>query len=189
MLSRISRRITSRLAPPPLRRPAAVYHLNASRRRYAVATGKRPVDEKVDDLSELYASAKDEVCERTLLIMSFDGVWLASQGFYSPSILHLLSKCYVYITITDKADVVPMVLSHALQFEIAVEETAKKTIYARDDRETAREELQKFKSAYEEAIATSSPEESEEIKRRVGQRLRELDNAVETLNEADNEEH
>ncbi|KAK6340881.1 hypothetical protein TWF696_009196 [Orbilia brochopaga] len=133
MLSRIFRRITPRLSPPPTQRPAA-FHLYALRRHYAAATGKRPVDEKVDGLSELYASAKDE-------------------------------------------------------FEIAVEETAKNSIYARDDRETTREELQKFKSAYEEAIASSSQEDGEEIKRRVGQRLRELESAVETLNEADTEEH
>ncbi|KAK6528948.1 hypothetical protein TWF694_004175 [Orbilia ellipsospora] len=104
------------------------------RYRYSTTSGKRPVDEKVEELSELYASAKEE-------------------------------------------------------FEIAVEETAKNTIYASEDRETAREELEKFKSAYEEAISSSSPEDGQEIKRRVGQRLRELDSAVETLNEADTQEH
>ncbi|KAK6361832.1 hypothetical protein TWF730_005546 [Orbilia blumenaviensis] len=98
------------------------------------STGKRPVDVKVEDLSELYALAKDE-------------------------------------------------------FEIAVEETSKNTIYARDDRETAREEFEKFKSAYEDAVAGSSEEEAVEIKRRVGQRLREMESAMETLNEADREEH
>ncbi|KAF3919000.1 hypothetical protein ABW20_dc0109906 [Dactylellina cionopaga] len=143
MLLRIFRRVTqshplaaikpARIAyAVPLRIPVSAFH-NPRPRPYAT-TGKRPVDEKVEELSELYASAKDE-------------------------------------------------------FEIAVEETAKNTIYAREDRETAREELNKFKTAYGEAIANGSPEDSQEIKRRVGQRLRELDSAVETLNEADNEEH
>jgi len=97
--------------------------------------GKRAVDEKVDDLSELYTAAKDE-------------------------------------------------------FEIAVEETSKNTIYAKDDRETAREEFEKFKSAYQEAISsnTLSVEETDEIKRRVGQRLRELDSALANLSEADTKE-
>ncbi|KAK6350929.1 hypothetical protein TWF718_004110 [Orbilia javanica] len=98
------------------------------------STGKRPVDAKVEDLSELYASAKDE-------------------------------------------------------FEIAVEETSKNTIYARDDRETAREEFEKFKQAYEDAVATSSEEDGLEIRRRVGQRLREMESAMETLSQADMEEH
>ncbi|KAK6521342.1 hypothetical protein TWF506_001565 [Arthrobotrys conoides] len=98
------------------------------------STGKRPVDAKVEDLSELYASAKDE-------------------------------------------------------FEIAVEETSKNTIYARDDRETAREEFEKFRVAYEEAIVGGSEEEGLEIRRRVGQRLREMESAMEALSQADNEEH
>ncbi|KAF3924677.1 hypothetical protein AA313_de0205555 [Arthrobotrys entomopaga] len=101
---------------------------------YSTTSGKRPVDEKVEELSELYANAKEE-------------------------------------------------------FEIASEETTKNTIYASEDRETAREELAKFKVAYEEAISNSSPEDGQEIKRRVGQRLRELDSAVETLNEADTQDH
>ncbi|KAF3919343.1 hypothetical protein ABW21_db0203480 [Orbilia brochopaga] len=130
MLSRISRRVLApRLLLSPTRQLAVF-----TAYRFASTTGKRPVDEKVDGLAELYVSAKDE-------------------------------------------------------FEIAVEETAKNSIYARDDRETSREELQMFKEAYEEAVAASSREDGEEIKRRVGQRLRELESAVESLSEADNEEH
>ncbi|KAK6502828.1 hypothetical protein TWF481_007871 [Arthrobotrys musiformis] len=97
------------------------------------STGRRPVDVKVEDLSELYASARDE-------------------------------------------------------FEIALEETAKNTIYARDDRQTAREEFEKFKLAYSDALSLSSDDEAKEIKTRVGQRLREMESAIERLREAD-EEH
>ncbi|EPS43959.1 hypothetical protein H072_2128 [Dactylellina haptotyla CBS 200.50] len=136
---RIARSAAVQLRPRLVARPVLITPLSnplahGFPRYYGSATGKRPVDEKVEDLSDLYVSAKDE-------------------------------------------------------FEIAVEETEKNTIYARDDRETAREELNKFKQAYEEAIANSSPEDGQEIKTRVGQRLRELDNAVEWLSKADEEEH
>ena len=61
------------------------------------------------------------------------------------------------------------------EFEMAAEETEKKTVYAEDDREAAREELDKLKEMYEEALAGT---DGEEVKRRIGQRIRELDNAV-----------
>ncbi|KAK6534491.1 hypothetical protein TWF281_005812 [Arthrobotrys megalospora] len=120
--------------PRPLSTSIARSRYNSTTTTTTPSTGKRPVDAKVEDLSELYASAKDE-------------------------------------------------------FEIAVEETSKNTIYARDDRETAREEFEKFRLAYEEAVAGSSEEDGLEIKRRVGQRLREMESALETLSEADHEEH
>ncbi|KAF3936595.1 hypothetical protein ABW19_dt0207507 [Dactylella cylindrospora] len=138
MLSRIPRILLTKRSPalrPPLTKPL-VHPQKSIRiphgfpRQYST---RRPVDEKVDDLADLYVAAKDE-------------------------------------------------------FEIAVEETSKNTIYAREDRETAKEEFEKFKSAYEEAISSSSQEDGEEIKRRVGQRLRELDNAVENLMQADLQE-
>lgn len=56
--------------------------------------------------------------------------------------------------------------------------TEKKTVYAADDRAAAREELNSLKNMYEEAL--EGPE-GEEIKRRIGQRIRELDKAVEAL--------
>jgi hypothetical protein len=61
---------------------------------------------------------------------------------------------------------------------MAAEETEKKTVYAADDREAAREELDKLKEMYEEALAG---EDGEEIKRLIGQKIRELDNAVEAM--------
>ncbi|EWC46233.1 hypothetical protein DRE_04611 [Drechslerella stenobrocha 248] len=130
----VPHRLLLTYAPAPVCSPAYTYTYTYryTPSRHAHATGKRPADEAVDRLSELYASAKDE-------------------------------------------------------FEIAVEETAKNSIYARDDRETAREELQKLQTAYDEAVANSPPADSEEIKRRVGQRLRELDSAVQTLSQADTE--
>jgi hypothetical protein len=71
------------------------------------------------------------------------------------------------------------------EFEIATEETEKKTVYAADDRAAAKEELNKLKEMFEQALAGS---EGEEVQRRVGQRIRELDNAVEGLERAATEE-
>lgn len=61
------------------------------------------------------------------------------------------------------------------EFEIASEGTEGKTVYAADDRAAAVEELNNLKTAYETAL---KEEGGEEIKRRVGQRIRELDVAV-----------
>jgi hypothetical protein len=71
------------------------------------------------------------------------------------------------------------------EFEIATEETEKKTVYAADDRAAARQELDKLKEMFQEALAGS---EGEEVQRRIGQRIRELDNAVEGLEKAALEE-
>ncbi|KAE8447721.1 hypothetical protein EG329_010528 [Mollisiaceae sp. DMI_Dod_QoI] len=71
------------------------------------------------------------------------------------------------------------------EFEIAAEESEKKTVYAADDRAAARDELDKLKSMYEEAL--SGPD-GEEIKGRVGQRIRELDNAVEAMEKSATED-
>jgi hypothetical protein len=58
------------------------------------------------------------------------------------------------------------------------------TVYAEDDRQAARQELTKLQEAYKEAIGGPDPEVGEEIKRRVGQRIRELENAVAAMEEA-----
>ncbi|MCJ1481361.1 hypothetical protein MMC06_001518 [Schaereria dolodes] len=63
------------------------------------------------------------------------------------------------------------------------EETEKKTVYAADDRDVAREELQKLKVVFEESVEKSELEVGAEIKARVGQRIRELDRAVEAMEE------
>lgn len=64
------------------------------------------------------------------------------------------------------------------EFEIACEETEKKSVYGADDRAAAREELDRLKEMFQKALEGS---DGEEVKRRVGQRIRELDNAVEAL--------
>ncbi|KAA8571110.1 hypothetical protein EYC84_000459 [Monilinia fructicola] len=72
------------------------------------------------------------------------------------------------------------------EFEIASEETDKHSVYASDDRAAAVEELQKLKVMYSQAI---EGEHGEEIKRRVGQRVRELEQGVAALEERALEDH
>lgn len=72
------------------------------------------------------------------------------------------------------------------EFEIAAEETEKKTVYAADDRAAARDELDTLKKMYQDSL--DGPE-GEEVKRRVGQRIRELDNAVEAMERSAIEDH
>lgn len=67
------------------------------------------------------------------------------------------------------------------EFEIASEETEKKSVYAEDDRGAAREELDKLKEMYELALKGV---DGEEVGKRVGARIRELDNAVTALEES-----
>jgi len=70
------------------------------------------------------------------------------------------------------------------EFEIASEETEKKTVYAADDRTAAREELTKLQEAYKDALDKADPEVGAEIKQRAGQRIRELENAVDAMEKA-----
>jgi hypothetical protein len=67
------------------------------------------------------------------------------------------------------------------EFEFATEETEKKSVYAAGDRAAAREELDALKEMFEEAC--EGPD-GDEVKRRVGQRIRELDNAVVALEQS-----
>jgi hypothetical protein len=70
------------------------------------------------------------------------------------------------------------------EFEIAVEETEKKTVYASDDRAAAKDALQLLKDEYQKAVRESSPEVAQEVMNRVGQRIRELENAITALEES-----
>lgn len=70
------------------------------------------------------------------------------------------------------------------EFEIAAEETEKKTVYAADDREAAQDAFKQLKEAYEQAVRESDPETGKEVQGRVGQRLRELGNAITAMEES-----
>ncbi|KAI5206436.1 hypothetical protein E4T39_02468 [Aureobasidium subglaciale] len=67
------------------------------------------------------------------------------------------------------------------EFEIAMEETEKQTVYAEADRLAAREELTKVQEAYKSIVESADTEMAEEVKRRIGQRIRELENGVKNM--------
>lgn len=70
------------------------------------------------------------------------------------------------------------------EFEIAAEETEKKTVYAADDREAAQEAFKALKEAFEQAVKGSDPETGKEVQGRVGQRIHELGNAITAMEES-----
>ncbi|KAF9699144.1 hypothetical protein EKO04_003218 [Ascochyta lentis] len=69
------------------------------------------------------------------------------------------------------------------EFEIASEETDKNTTYAPDDREAAREELDKLLEYYGRVVSEAEEIVGSEVKRRVGHRIRELEAGVKALEE------
>lgn len=64
-----------------------------------------------------------------------------------------------------------------------MEETEKGTVYAEDDRKAAREELEKVLEAYKSTVEGEDKELAEEVKRRIGQRVRELEMGVVRMEE------
>lgn len=70
------------------------------------------------------------------------------------------------------------------EFEIAAEETEKNTTYAPDDRAAAREELDNLLEYYTGLLNGPDRAVAEEVKRRVGGRIRELEQAVLAMEEA-----
>ena len=70
------------------------------------------------------------------------------------------------------------------EFEIASEESEKNTTYAPDDRAAAREELDELLSYYRGVVEGEDRAVADEVKRRVGHRIRELENAVLAMEEA-----
>ncbi|KJX98903.1 hypothetical protein TI39_contig384g00011 [Zymoseptoria brevis] len=69
------------------------------------------------------------------------------------------------------------------EFEIAMEETEKVSVYAEEDRKAAREELTKLQEAYKACVDGTDEQLAEEVKRRVGQRIRELEQGVNAMEE------
>ncbi|KAM0716130.1 hypothetical protein Q7P37_008644 [Cladosporium fusiforme] len=69
------------------------------------------------------------------------------------------------------------------EWEIAMEETEKNTTYAEDDRAAAREELDKVLQAYRAVVDGEDRELAEEVRRRIGQRVRELEMGVVRMEE------
>ena len=64
-----------------------------------------------------------------------------------------------------------------------MEETEKVSVYAEEDRKAAREELGRVQEAYRAVVEGGDGEVAEEVKRRVGQRIRELEQGVVAMEE------
>ncbi|KAF2771020.1 hypothetical protein EJ03DRAFT_342405 [Teratosphaeria nubilosa] len=64
-----------------------------------------------------------------------------------------------------------------------MEETEKATVYAEEDRKAAREELTRVQEAYRAVVEGEDHEIAEEVKRRIGQRIRELEQGVKAMEE------
>jgi hypothetical protein len=68
------------------------------------------------------------------------------------------------------------------EFEIAAEETEKKSTYGPDDREAAHEAFVELKAVYDGAVGGGG-EVGAEVERRVGGRIRELEHALKNMDE------
>ena len=68
------------------------------------------------------------------------------------------------------------------EFEIAAEETEKKSTYGAEDREAAHQAFQELRDAYEKAVGEPG-EVGREVEKRVGQRVRELESALKGMDE------
>lgn len=64
-----------------------------------------------------------------------------------------------------------------------MEETEKVSVYAEEDRKAAREELEKVKEAFQKVVGGGDQAVAEEVRRRIGQRIRELENGVAAMEE------
>ena len=69
------------------------------------------------------------------------------------------------------------------EFEIAMEETEKVSVYAEEDRKAAREELTRVQEAYKSVVNGPDSQLADEVKRRIGQRIRELEHGVAAMEE------
>ncbi|KAL2352952.1 hypothetical protein BJ546DRAFT_1063713 [Cryomyces antarcticus] len=118
-------RTFARPRTPHVRQVRLASHTPPLVRHFSV---KSTADEKIEEITELYATAKDE-------------------------------------------------------FEIAHEETTANTVYASDDRDAARTELDNLTAAYRAVVDGPDKELAEEVQRRVGGRIRELENAVKAMEE------
>lgn len=71
------------------------------------------------------------------------------------------------------------------EFQIAAEETEGNTVYASDDRDAAKAEVEKLEEFYKQVTEGTGYDQDvrEEVRRRAGGRVRELVNAMTALEE------
>ena len=108
-------------------------------------------------------------------------VYVRSASHTPPQLLRWLSS---KSTADEKIEEITELYATAQdEFEIAMEETEKVTVYAEEDRKAAREELEKVQEAYRSVVEGPDEKLAEEVKRRVGQRIRELEAGVKNMEE------
>ncbi|KAL9591862.1 MAG: hypothetical protein Q9219_007725 [cf. Caloplaca sp. 3 TL-2023] len=137
-------------------------------RQYAT---KSTADEKVEEITEMYECLFTPSLPKTKelkLTLSFSLFPVTRYATAKDEVTALLSPFP------------PTKTNPNPKFDIATEETDKKSVYAADDRAAAREELGKLQAAFEAAV---KGEGGKEVRRRVGQRVRELERGVEALEE------
>jgi hypothetical protein len=124
------RPITTLTRPPRLHKPTQTRSASHAPSQLITRhlSSKSIADEKIEEITELYATAQDE-------------------------------------------------------FEIAMEETEKVSVYAEEDRKAAREELEKVQEAYKRVVEGEDQTLAEEVRGRIGQRIRELEAGVARMEE------
>ncbi|TKA75724.1 hypothetical protein B0A55_05919 [Friedmanniomyces simplex] len=109
----------------------------------------------------------------------------------SHSTAHLLSPSSQSITYSNNKSAADQIIEEITElyataqdeFEIAMEETEKMSVYAEEDRKAAREELERVQEAYRKVVEGEDGGVAEEVRRRVGQRIRELEQGVRGMEE------
>ncbi|RHZ60234.1 uncharacterized protein CDV56_108593 [Aspergillus thermomutatus] len=150
---------THPLRPPPLANPSSLQQIPPSRRRFS--TGKSQADLLVEELQELYETATDEF-EIATDSTANSTIYAASDRESARDALNQLAAVYSLYT----TELAAMAESHAPQ------QTQQSDS---DDRG------QLVNTKFDPSDIPSGVRE--EVRRRVGQRVRELSNAVEALEE------
>ncbi|KAL1632010.1 hypothetical protein SLS56_004055 [Neofusicoccum ribis] len=140
----------------------------ARQARQAVSTTLRPHSTSSWPSTALRAAPSSRVSYRHASVVSNQARLFSSKSIADEKIEEIQE---LYSTARD-------------EFEIAAEETEGNTVYAADDRAAAREALDQLKDAYEAVVEGQNREVADEVRRRIGQRIRELDNAVIAMEEA-----
>ena len=104
-----------------------------------------------------------------------------SASHVPPQIIRWLSSKTIADEIIE--DITELYATAQDEFEIAMEETEKVTVYAEEDRKAAREELTKVQAAYQSVLEGADTQLVEEVKKRIGQRIRELEQGVAAMEE------
>ena len=122
---------------------------------------------------------------RTLNILS---TTRPSRAQYIRSASHAAPNLVRWISATPTADerieeITELYATAQDEFEIAMEETEKVSVYAEEDRKAAREELTRVQEAYKRALDGPDEQVAQEVKRRIGQRIRELEHGVAAMEE------